>query len=393
MSQTSSTPTRVLVMNARRRNAIPVARALAREGFLVACADSVPYAATFYSRACAERFVYPDPAEENSFIKGLVTWLRRNPCDVVLPLDDDVLEILSRRRQELPNPAALLLPDHELLLFAGDKSRLVPYAEKFGIAVPRTIIIKGKPDLAACGALNYPVITKPAVGSGSRGVARFDNEVQLRAFFSDAVLGRSAYLVQEAIPERGEGLGYFALFDREKRLMAQFMHRRLREYPISGGPSTLRESWWDPGLAKSSRELLESLGWVGLAMVEYKMDPRDRVPKLMEINPRLWGSVALPIFAGVNFPALAARVTLGEVVEPVISYPLHKKARWLSGDMLHLIESIKQGRIPEGFFRFFDKDTCYDILSLSDPLPAVALVFSVLLELQSLEGRKHYFKR
>ncbi len=39
-------------------------------------------------------------------------------------------------------------------------------------------------------------------------------------------------------------------------------------------------------------------------MVEFKLDPRDNTPKLMEINPRFWGSLALAIESGVNFPYL-----------------------------------------------------------------------------------------
>ena len=39
-------------------------------------------------------------------------------------------------------------------------------------------------------------------------------------------------------------------------------------------------------------------------MVEFKLDARDGVAKLMEINGRFWGSLQLAVDAGVDFPAI-----------------------------------------------------------------------------------------
>jgi len=122
-------------------------------------------------------------------------------------------------------------------------------------------------------------------------------------------------------------------------------------------------------------------------MVEYKRDPRYGVPKLMETNPRFWGSIALPIFGGVNFPVLATRVAVGQTVAPVTRYPLGKKARWLwPGDILHLMSSLRQRRWPTHFLKFFDKNMCYDILSLTDPFPTIGLLLSTFITLSSPDG-------
>jgi len=40
---------------------------------------------------------------------------------------------------------------------------------------------------------------------------------------------------------RGKGLGVSLLMDAEGNCAAQFAHERLREYPITGGPSTIVE--------------------------------------------------------------------------------------------------------------------------------------------------------
>ncbi len=372
-------PLHILVTNARRRKAVPIVRSLGRAGMKVTCAESSRWAAAFYSRHCRGRFVYPAP-DSGAFVGAVARWLRSHPCDAIFPLDDDALLALSAERRRLPDPDVLLLPDHETVSRASDKSWLVPYARRLGLAVPATRVVRTQADLADLNGWPLPAVVKRSRGSGSRGVTYAESPEQLakacRALLADGM----PLLVQERIPAAGEGLGYFALYDRRRRLVAQFMHRRLREYPLTGGPSTLREGVWDEALARQARRLLESLGWVGLAMVEFKRDPRDGRPKLMELNPRFWGSVALAIFSGVDFPVLAAHVTAGRPVEPVTTYPPGRRARWLwPGDLLHLSACLRRGRWPKGFFQPADAPTCWDLLSLRDPAPAVALTMTELL--------------
>lgn len=384
---------RVLVTNARRRKAVPIVRALGKAGMYVVCTDSIWSATAFYSRYCNEKLVHPEVQSEQ-FLDFMISWLSRNNCDAIFPLDDDVLDILSKNRNLLPNPDVLMLPDHSTVSKVNDKSWLIPYAAKAGIMVPNTVIIESNEDLEQLSNIELPAIVKPSHGSGGRGIVWANRTEELERICKAAISQGERILVQEQVPPEGEGLGYFALYNRNKQLVAEFMHRRLREYPILGGPSTLRKGIWDDDLAQQSRFLLESLDWIGLAMVEYKQDPRDGLPKLMEINPRFWGSIALPIFSGVNFPVLLGKLTVGEAVPTVAKYPLGKKARWLwPGDILHFISSLRQGRWPKDFFTFWDSDMCYDILSLTDPLPAIALLLSTFMTLVSPGGWSHVVKR
>lgn len=375
------TKLRVLVTNARRRKAVPIVRALGKAGMEVTCADSIRHATAALSRYCRGWFRHPDPSSPD-FLDAFVRHVRKARYDAIFPLDDDVLQILSANRARLANPDALLLPDHDKLALAADKSLLVPYAGAVGLAAPVTRIVRTAADLHALTDFPLPAIVKPSHGSGSRGmsVARTPQELR-RICHSGLALGRTL-LVQDRLPAKGKGIGYFALFDRAHNLVAEFMHRRLRENPVSGGPGTFREAIYDDRLAAQGRRLLRSLNWTGLAMVEFKEDIRDGIAKLMEVNPRFWGSIALPIFSGVNFPVLAAKVTAGMHVKPVTEYHIGRKARWFwPGELLHLAASVRRGRWPKGFCDFFRKDICYDLLSVADPLPAPALVLS------QIEGR------
>ena len=44
--------------------------------------------------------------------------------------------------------------------------------------------------------------------------------------------------------------------------------------------------------------------------IEFRIDSRDGVPKIMEVNPRFWGSLQLSILSGVDFPYLLYKALL-----------------------------------------------------------------------------------
>jgi predicted ATP-grasp superfamily ATP-dependent carboligase len=72
-------------------------------------------------------------------------------------------------------------------------------------------------------------------------------------------------------------------------------------------------------------------------MVEFKKDIRDGEYKLMEINPKFWGSLDLSIACGVNFPKLLVEMALNGDIEPVFNYSKNIFYRWpFPDDLLHL---------------------------------------------------------
>jgi len=67
--------------------------------------------------------------------------------------------------------------------------------------------------------------------------------------------------------------------------------------------------------------LMTEMKWRGVAEAEFKIDARDGVPKLMEVNPRFWAYLRLPVACGVNFPHLMYKLCTGEGFDMVDEYP------------------------------------------------------------------------
>jgi len=123
--------------------------------------------------------------------------------------------------------------------------------------------------------LNYPVIVKWRREGIEYPRYRmcYSNEELLQKYNIMHKM-QSNPIIQEQI--KGFGTGFFALFDKNHKLKAYFIHRRIREYPLSGGPSTCCASFWDELILEYGLKLLKALHWVGIGMVEFKFDSKDR---------------------------------------------------------------------------------------------------------------------
>ena len=68
-----------------------------------------------------------------------------------------------------------------------------------------------------------------------------------------------------------------------------------------------------PGLLAPARRILEALDYTGYSCTEFKLDPRDGLHKLMEVNGRVNRSILHPLANGLNFPWIIYRdLMLGE---------------------------------------------------------------------------------
>jgi len=383
----------VLVTDAKQRKSVPIIRSLGRRGIRVVAGDDSRFSMGCYSRYCSQGYLYPSPdATPEHFMDWLLTQAQRRAFEVLFPIDERTLNVVTRHLEALSSLVHVPVVAHSTYLLARDKGKTLALAQRLGIPCPRTAIVETFDQLELINDIwEFPLVIKPRQSSGSRGLAYVTNPEELQSTYA-RIHGAYPYpLVQEFIPPGGDTLGVEILMNRQGEPKATFVHRRLREYPVSGGPSTLRESIWAPDLVELGISLLKAMGWFGVAMVEFKTDPRDGKPKLMEVNPKFWGSIALPIAAGVDFPYLLYRLALKEDVAPVTSYRVGVRCRWLfPGDLLHFFCNPKRFHLQPSFFQFWDKNLYYDLIDWDDLGPLGGMVFHALSSLSKPEFWKKY---
>jgi len=328
---------KVLVTDGNYKHSLAAVRALAQEGVEVHVSAESQRSLAGYSKYARLRLTYPDPRMGQKFIRAVEELDRKYEYDVILPIGSDTWNQFvvcdSDIRKKVP------LPPREAYATASNKFATMLYAEKIGIPTPKTLLRYD--DIASFARrAGLPIVIKPSFGSGGvRFIYLADQLVrdygrELRDYWG-------AEVVQEYIP--GDGYGFFALLNKGA-VVARFMHRRLREFPITGGPSTAAESIYDPTLNEFGERILRGLNWHGIAMVEFKRDLRTGQFKLLEINPKFWGSLDLAIAAGVNFPYLACELVERGSVVPVTSYKLGVKYSWpFPDDLRRSITGVSAG--------------------------------------------------
>jgi len=371
----------VFLTDAHWRKSLAAVRALGVNGIRVTVGESTRLATAAFSRYCHRTIVYPSPLfNPSDFVNFLSGELSRHSYRMLLPLEDETTFLISKYYSEFSKRTYLPIPSIEKLQFANRKDEILKLAEDKGIPIPKTWYIDHIAQINDLkDSLPYPVVIKPRKSAGAVGVSYpKDSDEFIKQYLT--IHQRFPYpLIQELIPSRGSGYGASFLMGENGEVKASFVHKRLREYPVTGGASTLRESVRHDDVRDMAHTLLKALDWFGVAMVEFKMDPRDGIPKLMEINPRFWGSLSLAVAAGVNFPYLLYKMSRGENFKPVEHYQIGKKCRWLlPGDILHFIFNPKRVSLLPEFFNFWDRKTSYDILSLKDPMPILGRMLTPL---------------
>jgi predicted ATP-grasp superfamily ATP-dependent carboligase len=140
----------------------------------------------------------------------------------------------------------------------------------------------------------------------------------------------------------------------------------------------LCESFHDEVMEELGTRLLRALDWRGVAMVEFKRDRRTGEYKLLEVNPRFWGSLPLALHCGVVFPVYQAQLALGLTPDPPAGYPTGRKMRFFFSDLLAVRQQWRTGNRRAVAVRYlrelFDPSIKDGLFDVDDPRPVATYV-------------------
>lgn len=384
---------RVLVTDAQMRSSLAVIRSLGKKGIKVTAAEETRFTTGFFSKYCTDKFVYTSPQEnDDEFIKDLLKLIKGNDYDIIFPVADGCLKPIIDNRKELSKYTKIALPNTETFMKGYDKGNTLKIAMENNIPCPKTYfnmdeIYENKENLV------YPLVIKPRISSGSRGVKICHSFDDLSSAYKKLQEEFGALLVQEYIPHGGE-IGVYTLFNFDSEPRAVTVQERLRSYPVSGGPSTFRKTTKNETSKKAIEigfKLLKIMKWSGIGMVEFQIDARDGSLKLMEVNARFWGSLQLSILAGVDFPHLLYKLFTEGDVEPVMDYQKDVYCRWLlPGDILWFLTAPNKSKNLKEFLKW---DTPDDIISKDDLGPTFGFIVATLRYIFDIEMWRFVLRR
>ncbi len=303
-----------IVLSSGGPNGLGVARALA--------ADNVAVAVIAKSRddpaLCSNSISWSAVATEFGQLRDSLSALPAGLPQprVLIPTSDQWVSTVDSQRQELGQSFALAISDAHVVSTLIDKALETRALQNAGFALPVTIHDLSIGADQIISALGLPLIVKPR-HSGFVRVLRAKNVIvhsreALATLLDDVGSSIDGLIAQEVIP--GPDRHQFVCnccFDRNSRLVSAFTFRRIRLSPAHRGVTSFAVS--EPNLEIIS--LVEQFGgifgYVGPAMLEFKLDPRDGAFKYLETNPRVGMCNWFDTSCGVNNAANGFRVAAG----------------------------------------------------------------------------------
>lgn len=376
----------VLILDGETRQALTSTRALGRAGLGVAvAAERRAVAPAVASRWCSHVVELPSAGgRREAYVDALLEALRRNPAGVVLPCYDGSIEAIRPRRADVEQHARVALAKESALEIATDKEQTLTLARELGIRTPRSVDIESPDDLAqALAEVATPAVLKPRrswIGDEERGTRVSSRSIidlsDAKRHYEELVSAGASVTVQEWLPGRRDAVTMFVVDGDPKVCFAQTSRREL---PRLGGVSVLCESIAPPDdVAKPAQRLVSEMELDGCSIVEFRRDALGS-PVLMEINPRLAGSMALAYRCGVDLAHMTYLWATSRPVRTVERYAVGRRLRWFVGELWTLHSALRgdtgpdvpgRGRAVFDFVRAGLQRNSPAMFALTDPVPS-----------------------
>lgn len=351
---------KVLIFEGRARQCLPFIRAFKKLGCEV---DALCSSKLDISYAC--RFVdnkilgICNNLDEEATINQVRQLLETNNYDLVVPMTDFAAKILSKNKEEFSKYCYVMSNDLEVFDIAHDKNKTMKICMDNNIPCPKTYL-----NLSSIEEIEtYPVVVKPISGYGAIGFKVVNSKEELSNIdLTDCV-------VQEYIPQTDLQYECAMFVDNNNEVKASLVFSKNRWFPVNGGSSTLNITVHRKDIVESCSKLLKSINWRGPADIDVIQDPRDNTAKIMEINPRVSGSVKICFEAGVDQAKQMLELVQNKEVTNYNNYTIGNRLRCFQTDVLWFIKSKDRFNTNPSWFS--NKNTKDQIFYLDDPLPFI----------------------
>lgn len=270
------------------------------------------YTAVKYSRYTAS-FIYIQRTSDSEWISSLNQEIIKNQINVILPIAEKSIGFFIKNKHLIVERAKIMpLPNWDSFDIAINKHKLSLFLEACQLSVPKSGFFSKLEDyMAEKSNWHFPVLVKPLQEKGGDGILKFYKSEAFETY----LLSNSGF-IQEYI--EGYDIDCSVICKDGVVLCHTIQKGNLAgdtDYAPQLGVDFLRND----SVLDLTRQLMKALCWNGIAHIDLRYDQNKDDYKVIEINSRFWGSVEASKFAGINFPELAIKAALLEVV-PQIDY-------------------------------------------------------------------------
>jgi len=232
-----------------------------------------------------DRYYQIPSIHSDRWLEELISLVKTLDIGYIFPAYDDVIVALSENRDKIP--ATILVPSHELCILTRSKSETY---QRLSSAVKTPKVYKTADDV-----VTFPAFVKPDKGQGSFGIKLVNSKEELLKSIDEI----KSPIISEYLPGKEYTVDCFS--DRENGLLFSGARERLR---IRNGIAVSTQLIDEPIFNLFAQKISDALNMQGAWFFQVKEDVNNELT-LLEIGPRIAGSMAANRVQGVNFPLLA----------------------------------------------------------------------------------------
>ena len=318
---------------------------------------------------------------------------------VLYPCQDSSVLLVSRNREKLSQYYHISLPDIETVELLMNKPRFYEFAQKENLPVAKFFLLKNRKNAEeAADALTFPCVLKPHMRS-----PKWEENTKLKAFkvvnkeeffeMYDKISGWSDILMLQEWIEGSDTSLYScnSYYNKNSESLADFTAKKLRQWPIVTGNTSLGIDVIDKTVLDVTTELFKKVNYIGLGYVEIKKDIRNGNYYIIEPNiGRPTGRSALAEACGVDLIYTMYCDCLGLPL-PNTRKQTYKGIKWihLRTDLQSAYNYWKAGNLTfKEWIRSMRGKKFYSVFSLKDPVPFLEEIrMGIVYSIKSLFGQ------
>lgn len=357
---------------------LQTARILARQGLDVVGVSSQGRHHANHTRAC-RRVVTARPDQG---MAGLLRSLgpELGTRAVLVPATDGAVSAVSRNREVLGEWFDIVLPTNDTVDLLMRKDRFAEFARAHGFPIPLTGLVDSEAELAELSTrMRFPVVIKPPfrtplwTSHTTEKAFLVKDAAELAALYERISAWSDRFVVQQWVPGGMENLySCNVYYTRMGQLAVAFVARKLRQWPVDTGQSSLGEECRHDGVLALTRRVFDEAGLVGLGYLEVKEDVRDGALYIIEPNiGRPTGRSAIAEGGGVDLLYTMYCDAAG------LPLPSARTQSYQGTKWVHLRRDLQASLVLHGrgeltfveWVRSLRGRKVYAVFSLRDPLP------------------------
>lgn len=318
---------------------------------------------------------------------------------VLYPCQDTSVLLVSQNREKLEPYYYISLPANETVELLMNKPRFYDFAQNENLPVAKFFILKKRKDAEeVTDKLNFPCVLKPHMRS-----PKWEENTKLKAFkvmntdefletYDKICEWSDTLMIQEWI--EGDDTSLYSCnsyYNKNSESLADFTAKKLRQWPIVTGNTSLGVDVIDDTVLKVTTELFKKVNYVGLGYVEIKKDINTGKYYIIEPNiGRPTGRSALAEACGVDLIYTMYCDCLGLPL-PDTRTQKFKNIKWihLRTDLQSAYNYWKTGTLTfREWLKSMKGKKFYAVISLKDPTPfLVELRAGIVYSIKSLFGK------